>query len=132
MPSQIRLGEGELDIICSTSFFDNEDTVSQIVLSKESKDKTNKLVSIELNISTNGFTTYTRWHDKNLKTRSEVLTAVVYPADQAKLHIRVTSAKVLCSDSGQYVCEVYAANAKHGRSKHNVNITGIVNILVFY
>lgn len=102
------------------------------MLSKENKDKTNKLVSIELKFSTNGFTTYTRWHDKNLKTRSEVLIAIVYPADQAKLHIRVNAAKVLCSDSGKYVCEVYASNAKHGSSENYVNITGMVNTFIYH
>lgn len=122
--SNIKLGQDDVDIVCSTSFFDNKDTINQIVLSKEDKEKTNKLVSIELSFSPIGFSTYTRWHDKTLKTRSEVLKAVVYPADQAKLHIKLNAKAVLCEDSGKYICEVFASNAKNGRSENYVNITG--------
>lgn len=108
---------------CSTSFFDTTDTVNQIVLPKENKEETHKLVSIEL-LTAMGFSTYTRWHDKNLKTRSEVLKAVVYPADRAKLHIKLNATAVLCEDSGKYICKVFASYAKNGRTENYVNIIG--------
>lgn len=124
MNSQITLGIDSLKIGCVTSYFDEQDTVSKIVLSKVLQSNVNKLVMLELDVPSGGFQTIWRWFDLEFKKRVAEQSGNLHPAHLSRMNIHIAEKYVKCSDAGIYICEVFGSNGKNSHSESSVNITG--------
>lgn len=113
-----------MEISCITSYFDEEDTVNKIVLSKVNQAKISKLVTLELSVSNNGFHTVWRWSDKKFQARVGKPSGSIHPAHLSRLNIQIWRSNVQCSDSGIYICDVFGSNGKSSRSETKMNIEG--------
>lgn len=122
--SQNTLGIDSLEIGCVTSYYDEQDTVSKIVLSKVIQSNVNKLVMLELDVSNGGFQTIWRWFDLALKKRVTEQFGNLHPAHLSRMNIHIAEKDVKCSDAGIYICEVFGSNGKNSHSESSVNIKG--------